>query len=317
LLAAAFLLTCLATPTAAQDGPNTGDLRLSGALDFSNAYFFRGIRQETEGLVIWPYLDVGLGLYEGEGALRAFTLNFGTWNSVHHRSQSGGDNPLNRKSWYESDFYATMGFAVQGGVNIGVTYTAYTSPNSLFTTVKEVSFKFAVDDSPWLGRASLKPYGLLAQEFDTGTGTGQADGGFCQSPTVNGCSGQGTYLELGVAPGYTYRGFQLALPVKVGIGLIDYYQALIPPRRDEWGSVFAEPGIDSKFGFASIAATATVPFTTGATRLGNWNVHGGVEYLVLGEMARYAAGSAPATPDGFPSFESNQWVATLGIGFSY
>ena len=63
-----------------------------------------------------------------------------------------------------------------------MTYTAYTSPNGLFGTVKELSFKVAVDDSGLLGAAAVKPYVLLAQELD-----GQADGG----------ANEGTYLESG------------------------------------------------------------------------------------------------------------------------
>jgi hypothetical protein len=38
------------------------------------------------------------------------------------------------KLWYESDFYATLGLGFGGGVALGTTYTAYTSPNNGFTT---------------------------------------------------------------------------------------------------------------------------------------------------------------------------------------
>ena len=70
------------------------------------------------------------------------------------------------------------------GTALGVTYTAYTSPNGLFGTVKELSFKLTVDDSGLLGAAAV--YMVLAQELD-----GQADGG----------ANEGTYLELGIGPG--------------------------------------------------------------------------------------------------------------------
>jgi hypothetical protein len=79
--------------------------------------------------------------------------------------------------WYESDFYATLGFGFGGGTSFSTTYTAYTSPNSGFTTVKEIAFKLGVDDSARLGKFSVKPYVLLAQEFGTDIGTGQADAG--------------------------------------------------------------------------------------------------------------------------------------------
>ena len=81
-----------------------------------------------------------------------------------------------------------MSFGFGKGTTVGVTYTAYTSPNGLFGTVKELSFKLAFDDSGLLGAAAVKPYALLAQELD-----GQADGG----------ADEGTYFELGVGPGFS------------------------------------------------------------------------------------------------------------------
>jgi hypothetical protein len=310
--AAAALLTCLAAPAAAQaaapaaaqaaaqSGPNTGAMKFSGGLDFTNAYFFRGIRQETEGLIMYPYLDVGLTLFTGEDSLKSFGVNFGTWNSLHHKSVSGSDNPRNRKVWYESDFYTTLGFVVSGGVSVGVTYTAYTSPNDGFTTVKEVSFKFGVDDAPYLGKYAVKPYAVIATELDTGTGTGQADGGFCQGTFVSGCSGAGTYLEIGASPSYTAPTWSVAIPVKVGIGLIDYYQALF---TDANGAVV---GLNDKFGYFSIAGVGTLPFTKMTSKFGSWNLHGGVEFLKLGDMTTFANGD-----------DSNQVIGTVGIGFSY
>lgn len=300
MLATFALLTCLATPAAAQNGPNTGAMKFSGGLDFANSYFFRGIRQESEGLILWPYLDVGLALYEGEDSLKSFGVNFGTWNSLHHKGVSGSDNPRNRKVWDESDFYATLGFVVTGGVSIGATYTAYTSPNDGFTTVKEVSFKFAVDDTPFFGKAGVKPYALIATELDTGTGTGQADGGFCQGTFVSGCSGAGTYLELGASPTYAASAWSVAVPVKVGLSLADYYQALFV---DANGTVV---GLDDRFGFFSIAGVATVPFTPATSRFGSWNLHGGVEFQKLGDMTTFANGG-----------DDKHVIVTLGLGFSY
>jgi hypothetical protein len=310
MLVAGLLLVGLAAPAAAQDSnPNTGDAHISGALDFSNAYFFRGIRQETEGLIIQPYLDLGLGLYESEGTLKALTLNVGTWNSAHHNSPTGSQNPVNRKAWYESDLYMTLGFGVSGGVNASVTYTAYMSPNSQFATVKEVSFKFTVDDTPWLGdfkQYSAKPYVIIANEFDTGTGTGQADGAFCQGTTQSGCSGQGTYIEIGGAPGYTTPRWGVSVPIKVGIGLIDYYQALYTDVNNEVVS------LDSKFGFFSVAGVGSFPFTAGPARLGSWSARIGVEYLRLGDMPAFA-NRDPVTGES----EANQVNVFGGLSFSY
>ena len=102
-----------------------------------------------------------------------------------------------RQAADESDFYATLGLGFGGGVSLGTTYTAYTSPNNGFTTVKELMLKLAVDDSAYLGKGAVKPYVLVAQEFDAQLFVGQADGG----------ENKGTYMELGAAPGYRQPSF--------------------------------------------------------------------------------------------------------------
>ena len=271
LIVSAALLC--ATPAAAQDpDPNTGGITVAGGIDFVNAYHFRGIPQDESGVIMWPYGDLGFALFSGDGGLKSVGVNVGLWNSLH-TGAVGRDNGINGKLWYESDFYTTLGIGLGGGISVGATYTAYTSPNGLFGTVRELAFKFAVDDSGLLGGFAVKPYVLVAREL-----SGQADGG----------TEEGTYLELGIAPGYTASRVSLAMPVKVGLSLGDYYETL---------------GGDERFGFFSLAAVATVPFTSAPTKLGTWNVHGGVEYLRLGDRNQ--------------ALGENQVVGSIGIGFSY
>jgi hypothetical protein len=60
VLGSAGLLACLAVPATAQTAdPNPGAITISGATDVTNAYMFRGIRQEDESLILWPYYDLG------------------------------------------------------------------------------------------------------------------------------------------------------------------------------------------------------------------------------------------------------------------
>jgi hypothetical protein len=263
----------LATPASAQDpDPNPGGITVAGGIDFVNAYHFRGIPQDESGVIMWPFGDLGFALFSGDGGLKSVGVNVGLWNSLH-TGAAGRDNGINGKLWYESDFYTTLGIGLGGGTSVGVTYTAYTSPNGLFATVRELAFKVAVDDSGFLGGAAVRPYLLVAREL-----SGQADGG----------TEEGTYLELGIAPGFTASRISLAVPVKVGLSLGDYYETL---------------GGDERFGFFSLAAVATVPFTSAPTRLGTWNVHGGVEYLRLGDRNQ--------------ALGENQVVGSIGVGFSY
>ena len=276
----------LAVPAAAQSAdPNPGGITVAGGYDFVNAYHFRGIPQDEGdfGTIMWPYADLGFALFSGDGGLKSVGLNLGSWNSLH-TGFKGLDGPTG-KLWYESDFYATVGFGFGGGTSVGVTYTAYTSPNGLFSTVKEIGFKFAVDDSGYLGGAAVKPYVLIAKELALGleaasiaSGGGQADGG----------TALGTYMELGIAPGYTGSRVSVAVPVKIGLSLGEYYQGAAG---------------DERFGFASVAGIVTVPFTSAPAKLGAWNVHGGVEFLRLGEFNQ--------------GFGENQLVGSVGLGFTY
>ena len=260
--------------------PNPGALTITGNFDFLNQYMFRGIQQNNTGFATWPAFDLGLAAYSGDGGLKSVNINFGTWNSLHN-GNTGSDGPSG-KLWYESDFYATVGFGFGGGSSFSTTYTAYTSPNSGFTTVKEVMFKYALDDSGYLGKAAIKPYLAIAQEFDTEPGVGQADGG----------ANAGTYMEIGFAPGYAASKASIASPIKIGLSLSDYYENPLT-------------GEDSKFGYFSIAGIVTVPLG-GTTSFGSWNIHGGVEYQALGDTTKFFNGD-----------EGNQVIGSFGLGFSY
>src|SRR5262245_31103950 len=59
--------------------PNTGALTLSGGVDWTTAYFFRGYNQEDTGLILQPYATITANLYDSD----AFDVNayIGTWNS--------------------------------------------------------------------------------------------------------------------------------------------------------------------------------------------------------------------------------------------
>jgi hypothetical protein len=282
LLVASCLVTVATVPALAQESaqsgdPNTGSVTLTASTDVLNTYMFRGIRQDDTGLIAWPAADIAISLFSGNGGLKSLGLNVGTWNSLH-TGDTGSNRPVDPKLWYESDFYATLAFGFGGGVSLGTTYTAYTSPNSGFGNVKEISFKLGVDDSKPLGRASLKPYGIIAFELD-----GQADAG----------TNEGTYLELGVAPGIGGKMASLAFPTKLGLGLKDYYET-------------PGGGPDTRFGYFSIAGIVTVPISGIPSRFGGWNVHGGVEFQALGDATKVFNGG-----------DASKVIGSFGIGLSY
>jgi hypothetical protein len=124
----------------------------------------------------------------------------------------------------------------------------------------------------------FNPYGTLAFEL-----SGQADGG----------SSEGTYLELGAGPAFPLKanGPTLTIPIKFGFSLSDYYES---------------GGEDHKFGFFDIGAQIAIPFTSVPSNYGTWNVHGGVDFLALGD-----------TTKALNDDSSSKVVGLIGIGVSY
>ena len=262
VLGALVMVTLLSSPAWAQDPAPV--VIVTGGLDVTNQYNFRGIRQNTEGVSIWPYVDFGFTPFRGDGGLKTVGLNVGSWNAIHSQ--------LEDNKWYESDFYATLGLGFNKA-SLSTTYTSYMSPADLFGHVKELAFKLGVDDSAALGKAALKPYALLA--FELGDQGGQADAGHHN----------GTYLELGVAPGYSGSRASLAIPVKVGLSVRNYYEF----ATDE----------DETFGFLSIAGIVTVPMGAHA------NIHGGVEFQAFGDTVKDYNG------------QDSAGLASIGLGFAF
>jgi hypothetical protein len=223
-----------------------------------------------------PYGDVGIALFSGDGRWKSAGVNFGVLNSLHtgtSGSGSGGPGPMH----YEEDFYASLSLGFGRGVTITPQFTAYTSPNLMFPTVKEISFKVA-------HASRYAPYGLVAFEIG-GANSGQADGG----------SEKGTYAELGVAPSWGIPGRRatVGIPLKVRLSVKDYYEG---------------PFGDEGFGYFDAGVLFTVPLTGIASNYGSWNVHGGANYLRLGDSTVLSAGN-----DG----EKNRFVVSAGLGFTY
>jgi hypothetical protein len=275
------MVSVISAPAEAQEPapPSAaGQVSVSGGIEFLNAYSFRGLRQDDTGLISWPHLDLGLGVYDGTGAVKNVSLNVGTRNSLH-TGVAGSDGPSG-EPWYESDIRAGVRLSLARAMTVDASYTAYTSPNDMFTTVKEVSFALAVDDRAALGRGAVRPYALVAFELDTAPGVGQVDGGF----------EAGRYLEVGAVPRFALSAFEVAVPVKIGLSLDGYYELA---------------GRDHTFGYFSTAGVVTVPLGA-RTKLGVWNVHGGVEYQVLGEM-----------PKAINEDERTNMIGSIGIGWSH
>jgi uncharacterized protein (TIGR02001 family) len=271
VILAALVVGATASAATAQ----TKRATFTGSIDFPTVYFFRGIRQEADpGFTTFLAGDLGVSLLaDGSGGVKTAGFNVGTWNALMTGS-SGSDGPQDG-AFYESDLYAgfTLGFA--NSMSVTTMYTAYTSPNDMFKTVHEISFKAAHG-------SRFAPYALVAFEIG-GEDSGQADAG----------TEKGTYLELGIGPSFPLAEGKatLAIPVKLAFSLNDYYEL---------------SGEDEKFGYIDGGLLLTVPLSGG-----KWNVHGGVNFLGLGDMTA----AANAGSDGEPR---HGWViASGGIGVTF
>src|SRR5678816_3724856 len=62
-------MVLIAAPAFAQTpeakDPNPGALTLTGSFDFLTQYMFRGIRQNSTGIAMWPAVDLGIATYSG------------------------------------------------------------------------------------------------------------------------------------------------------------------------------------------------------------------------------------------------------------
>jgi hypothetical protein len=272
-----LLVSGSALAQAATSDPNLGALTFTGGLDVPTIYFFRGIRQEVKpSITLWPYGDIGLTLFSGSGGLKSVGVNFGVWNSLQTGS-SGSKGPSARLH-YQEDFHTTLALGFGGGIGLATTYTAHTSPNGFFNTIQEISVKMT---ETRMGN----PYAFVAFELSD---KGQADNG----------TKKGTYLELGAGPSWPLmkNGPTLAIPVKVGLSLKDYYQS---------GTV------DNKFGFFDVGGLLTMPLKGLPSRYGSWNIHGGADLLVLGTTTRLLNVNAAG------ELKKNQVVGLVGIGLRY
>lgn len=252
MTAAALALIVGLTPTAAfaQAGrPNAGALTFTGGLDAPTVYVFRGIVQEQRPkLTLFPYGDIGLTLKSDSGGARKAWLNIGVWNSL--QTGSSGSDGFSEHLHYEEDFYAGLSLALSRRLSVGATYTAYTSPNFMFDTVKEMSVKVAHS-------SRFNPYGIVAFEL----GDNGADGG----------ENKGTYVELGAGPSFPLAKMSLTIPVKVGLSGKDYYEL---------------NGSDNRFGYLDVGAVVTLPLSSASSTFGAWNIHGGVDLLTFGKTTQ-------------------------------
>ena len=220
--------------------------RFSGILqaDFTNAYFFRGIRQERNDFIAQPWGELYFSLYRSdEGLIRDVTVGGGVWASFHSAETGHTSNP---KSLYETDWYPLVSLEFPHGLSLTTIYYYYTSPNDAFEHVQELNFKLAWDDSETLGRCALQPWINLAMEtHKTSYGVNKGEG-----------------FQMGIEPTLYEIPIErypvtLTAPIELGLAIDDYYEN-------------AETGHEKTFGYLGFGVTASVPLAFMPEAAGAW-----------------------------------------------
>lgn len=298
-------LSVRAEEEAAEASEWSSKLSLSGGVDFTTHYFFRGILQENQDLIVQPYATLGYNLYEGDGALSSIDGVLGVWGSIHGGPTGGGapgGAPHDPRAWYEQDFFAGVTATLYDKWTIGAIYTVYISPNDSFDTVNDITFSLAYDDSDcWvdfpLADFSLAPYVQFIVETRD-----EADGGNSVVTPGGRGSDQGLYVQLGATPSFTLIQSEdypvtLGVPLVIGLG-DDYYEV----DKNGDGNIDR----DSTFGFFSVGLTLSTPLAFVPESLGSWTAKVGVNYILLGN-----------TPQFINNGEGDEVIGTLGLGVSF
>ncbi len=266
--AVALMMLGGVAPEVAHAQSNSANISGNVGLDFSNAYFYRGIRQEREGLITQPYGDLSWSLFDDPDAdgLESIAFSLGIWNSLHTGPTGSGtsSSATHVRSWYESDFFTGVTLGLDNW-EAGITYTAYMSPNDAFSSISELSFSLAMDDSELLGAFAMNPHIVLAIEID-----GQADGG----------DSEGVYFQVGVEPSMDLPNgaASVSFPITLGLSMSNYY---------ENGAPLIGPTFSNAFGFFGIGASVAYPIPNTPEGYGDWEISGGFNLLTLGDYLEF------------------------------
>ncbi len=260
-----------------QDEAAESAISLQINVDVTNAYYYHGLVQQDTGVIVQPAAILTIRLYERND----FTVEalLGTWNSFGENSGTATGTII--RDWYESDVIAGVTFAA-GKASLTASFSLFTSPSGAYDLVQELDFTFAYDDSEALGAFAVQPY--LQLGFETG-------GNGSDSPDLD----PGIYLELGIAPGFSFdvgkTTVSVSFPVSLGLSLSNYYQDAA--------------GDDDTFGFVQVGAEASIPLPFG-DRYGAWTLNAGVAGLFLGANTAELNGGKNA-----------EFIGTIGLQLDF
>jgi hypothetical protein len=96
-----LMVGLVATPTSAQQPPTPDSgVVMAVGIDLVNQYMFRGVRQNTTGIAVWPSADLTARVLASDGVVKRVNLTAGFWSSLQ-TGDTGSSGPIG-KPWYES-----------------------------------------------------------------------------------------------------------------------------------------------------------------------------------------------------------------------
>jgi hypothetical protein len=275
MLALSLASPALAEEAAEEESPFSGVFQL----DFTNAYFFRGIRQEREGTIFQPWMELYYSLYSSDdGPIRGITVGAGIWNSFHSERTGAVNGP----QWlYETDLYPLISVAFPGNVTLTTIYYYYSSPNAAFVSTQELNFKLGWDDSDTFGKFAVHPWINFAIETENtsfGPNTGQG-------------------FQLGIAPVlYASEAERYAVtvsaPCEAGFAIHDYYENA--------------GGGENFFGYANVGLLVSLPLSFMPENAGSWTLSASGKYYAFSETLENANRGKSTYPVG---------MLSLGVAF--
>jgi hypothetical protein len=212
----------------------------------------------------------------------------GIWNSVN---SAQGDTDVG--PWNEMDVFVSLSGDIDK-FNLTLTYGAWNFPQSTVnkpSTEHNIDLKVVYNDSDlWGGTFALKPYVDFFYEV-AGSST-----------VVLGKSGSTGYVELGIAPTWTWKGMPnypvtFTFPVYTSVGPEGYWDKT--KSSGNWG-------------LFSAAVNASVPLSFIPTRYGYWHLDAGVTYYYLINDSLLQAGNILSGND-----NRNVVQGSLGVGVNF
>jgi hypothetical protein len=226
----------------------------------------RGLVVFDHGVVWQPVVGLVLPLGFELGPITKTALVAGIWNSV---AMSQADPGVG--GWEEMDVFVDFGFTIANKVKTDITFGDWNFPGSVAPPFKpkaekNIDVKFVYDDSdlwPKDSGFSVNPY---ADVFFAVAGS---------STVVLGRQGSTGYVELGIAPSYTYKGvtnfpITLTMPIYCSVGPAGY-----------WGEEISGGHHAGNFGVLSASLNGQVPLPFIPVKYGYWHADAGVSYFYL------------------------------------